>query len=177
MRNAPLLGALSLVLVAAGLAMPDPAAGQAPLAPTGPFGSVLAGIDGTDPGVHAFGGVGGGVMLHRLGGIEGVGLAGGGASYTSLLVAAGPSLRLVADPRGELRLWGGGGWYREALSGGVDAAPRSMASGVVGLSGRTPVGRVHLAAGVIHWRGRADGDGFVRSPVASGWRLMVGVGR
>jgi hypothetical protein len=172
-----LLALVALGLPAGLLVSAAPLSGQAPIAPTGPFGSVLAGIDGTDPSVHAFGGVGGGYLLHRWGGIEGIGLAGGGASYTSVLLAVGPSLRVVASPRGELRAWGGAGWYREALSGGVDADPRSLVAGVGGISGRVPLGPLHVAAGVVHWRGRLDADGFVARPVAGGWRFMVGVGR
>jgi hypothetical protein len=160
------------LLVSAG-----PLAGQAPLEPTGPFGALLAGIDGADPSVHAFGGVGGGTMLHRWGGAEGIGLAGRGAGHSSVLLGAGPSLRLVASPRGELRAWAGVGWYREALTGGVEADPRSLVAAVGGLSGRVPLGPVHVAAGIVHWRGRLDADGFVSRPVASAWRFMVGVGR
>jgi hypothetical protein len=169
---------LALALVLGG---PAALAAQAPMGDTGPFGDVVGGIHGTDPGIHAFGGVGGGVFLRPRVGIEGMALGGAGGSYSSVFLGAGPSVRLVSRPGGELRAWGGPAWYRESLSGPVGGSvspdPRSMLAGALGLVGRIPAGPVHLSAGVLAWHGSVSADGFAASASTTGVRFLVGVGR
>ncbi|TVP42278.1 MAG: hypothetical protein EA350_16660 [Gemmatimonadales bacterium] len=147
----------------------------------GTLGSVLAGVQGTDPEPHLFAGVGGGYLVNaRLGG-EGVALLGGGG-YRSILVGGGPSAVVLDAPRAQVRLWGGPAWYRESLAPSDAAAESSRAvrgTGAVmaGLTARAPMGRVALTGGLLFWTGRFEETGFERSEAVHGFRVTLGVSR
>jgi hypothetical protein len=148
----------------------------------GPLISVLAGVQGTDPEIHAFAGVGGGYLVRPRVGGEGVALLGTGGGYRSGLVGGGPSFVVVDEPRAQLRLWGGPAWYRESLApseavADPSRAVRATGAAMAGLTVRAPVGRVALTGGLLYWTGRLEEAGFQRSETVHGFRLTVGVAR
>jgi hypothetical protein len=144
--------------------------------------SVLAGVQGTNPEIHAFAGVGGGYLVRPRAGAEGVALLGAGRGYRSGLIGGGPSLVVLDEPRVQLRLWGGPAWYRESLApseiaGDATRAGRATGAAMAGLTVRAPVGRVALTGGLLYWTGRFEEAGFQRSENFHGFRLTVGVAR
>jgi hypothetical protein len=154
-------------------ASPEPGAGL--------IAGLLGGIHGTDPDPHFFGGVNAGYMASRWAGGEGVVLAGSGGGYGSLLAGAGPTLRFLTGARGEMRVWVGGGWYRESLSmpPGSEAPTAIRGSGVAtgGLQARIPAGPVGVTAGFLFWAGRFEEAGFVEPATFHGFRITMGVAR
>jgi hypothetical protein len=154
--------------------------GEAP--PSRTLLSVLAGVQGTDPEIHAFAGVGGGYLVRPRVGGEGVALLGAGRGYRSGLIGGGPSLVVLDEPRVQLRLWGGPAWYSESLApseiaGDATRAGRATGAAMAGLTARAPVGRVALTGGLLYWTGRFEEAGFQQGEVFHGFRLTLGIAR
>ena len=153
---------------------------------------VVGGVHGTDPEPHLFGGLEARVRVTGRVGVTGLAARGSGRSYTSTLLAAGPSIRvpLGADAGGRgpaLEGWAGPAWYGETLEapGLVGGTPGSGTSGIsrgslaalAGAALRIPVWRGTVSAGVVHWRGSVSADGFAAPGTFSGTRFMLGAGR
>lgn len=141
--------------------------------PQGPILSLLAGVQGTDPSIHAFGGVGIGYMASERWGAEGVGLVGSGTSFESAMAGGGPSFRALRHPNGEIRLWAGPAWYRESWP---QAEPRSVLAGVAGAFFRVPLPRAAFTGGLLYWRGSLDEEDFRTAVTVDGFRFMLGLG-
>jgi len=154
--------------------------------------AVVGGVHGTDPELHLFGGLEARARVTGRVGVTGLAVRGSGRSYTSTLLAAGPSLRFPfgADARGRgpaLEVWAGPAWYGEALEapGLVGGAPGSGTSGITrsglaalaGAALRIPIWKGSVSAGLVHWRGSVSADGFAAPGTFSGTRFLLGAGR
>jgi len=166
------------------LAVAIPAWVEAQDAPARWDAALVGGVHGTDPELHLFGGLA--ARLHLAGRAGGTALVlqGSGRSYTSTLVALGPSVRLplgsgsVQGAGPAIEAWGGPAWYGERLEApeGPDLS-RSALAGLAGISLRVPVWKGTVSAGLVHWRGSVSGEGFATPGPLAGTRFMLGVGR
>jgi hypothetical protein len=123
-------------------------------------------------GVHAYGGLEGGVLYRRVG-VLALGQYGTGNDFTSLLLAGGPAVEVVDLGFASLMAYGGYGFYQEELDQGF-----SRNTGVLyaGLAVRVPVGRFALGATASLWRGELDGDEILFATPVRAHRFSFGVG-
>ncbi len=185
-----LLGALAGILV--GILLTGPACLVAQDVPSRWGAAVVGGVHGTDPELHLFGGLEARARVTGRIGVTGLALRGSGRSYTSTLLATGPSLRfaLGADAGGRgpaLEAWAGPAWYGEALEApglmggapgsGTSGTARSGLAGLAGAALRIPVWKGSVSAGLVHWRGSVSADGFAAPGTFSGTRFLLGAGR
>jgi hypothetical protein len=151
----------------------EPAATQAPGMPLRYRLMALGGMSGLGgDGIHAYGGLEGGVLYRRVG-VLALGQYGTGNDFSSLLLAGGPAVEVVDRGFASLLAYGGLGFYSEALDQGFS---RSTGALYAGLAVRVPVGRFALGATFSYWRGELDGDDiFFPTPVRA-HRFSIGVG-
>jgi hypothetical protein len=151
----------------------EPEAAQAPGVPLRYRLMALGGASGLGgDGLHAYGGLEGGVLYRRVG-LMALGQYGTGNDFTSLLLAGGPAVEVVDLDFASLLAYGGVGLYSEELDQGF-----SRDTGVlyVGLAVRVPVGRFALGATASFWRGELDGDGILFATPVRAHRFSIGVG-
>ena len=185
-----LLGALVAVLVGTLILQPSSLVAQELPARWG--AAVVGGVHGTNPELHLFGGLEARARVTGRVGITGLAVRGSGRSYTSSLLALGPSFRLPlgADAGGQglaLEGWAGPAWYGETLeapgstgggqSSGTSGIARSGLAALAGVALRIPVWRGTMSMGLVHWRGSVSADDFAAPGTFSGTRFLVGVGR
>jgi hypothetical protein len=166
------------------LAVAIPAWVEAQDAPARWDAALVAGVHGTDPELHLFGGLEARLRLAGRAGGRTLALRGSGRSYTSTLVALGPSVRLPLGSRSGqgagpgIEAWGGPAWYGEHLE--APEGPHLSRGALVGLAGislRVPVWKGTVSAGLVHWRGSVSDEGFATPGPLAGTRFMLGVGR
>jgi hypothetical protein len=123
-------------------------------------------------GLHAYGGLEGGVLYRRVG-LMALGQYGTGNDFSSLILAGGPAVEIVDLGFASLMAYGGVGRYSEELDQGFS---RDTGVFYAGLAVRVPVGPFALGATASFWRGELDGDEiFFATPIRA-HRFSFGVG-
>ena len=133
----------------------------------------MGGVSGlTGDGLHPFGGLELGLRRGRWGGVA-LGQYGYGNDFESVLVAAGPLVKVATVDRIDIFVHGGAAYYSERLDAGFD---RDVIGGYGALSLRVklPVGA--LGATLSIWTGRLDGQGVTQPAMVTGHRVSVGIG-
>jgi hypothetical protein len=133
----------------------------------------LGGVSGIGgDGIHAYGGLEGGVLYRRVG-LLALGQYGAGNDFTSLLLAGGPAVEVLDLNFASLMAYGGYGSYGETLEQGF-----SRNTGVVygGLAVRVPLGRFALGATVSYFQGTLDGSEILVPVSIRSHRFSLGLG-
>lgn len=147
---------------------PDPDARQ-----VHPHLMLVAGASGVSNGtLHAFGGIELGARGGRWGGLA-LGQYGEGNGFESVLVAGGPSMRLLEAGPLVMKVHAGPAFYLERLDANYG---RSVPAGYGALSVRIALSIGGIGVTFSAWAGRARGEGIVQATTVTGQRLSLGIG-